>query len=60
MRFRIVRKEVAPHAVKVMPVLPQASNDLQNQKLTALENPYGRYYSTARIPEDIKKSKHKV
>lgn len=47
MRFRILRREKgAPRRPAPVPVPPRAAE---------LENPYGRYYGTARSREDLKR-----
>lgn len=55
MRFRLVRRGKAAHhsvpekaAPKNIPAPPKAAD---------LDNPYGRYYGTARSREDLKQQK---
>ena len=50
MRFRLIRRGTAAHsavAEKPAPAAPPKASDL--------DNPYGRYYGTARKREDLRK-----
>ncbi len=53
MRFRILRREKgAPRRPAPAPELPAAPAP---PRAAELENPYGRYYGTARSREDLKR-----
>lgn len=55
MRFRILRREKgAPRRPAPVPELPAAPAPAP-PRAAELENPYGRYYGTARSREDLKR-----
>ena len=55
MRFRLIRRGTAAHSAVPEKPAPAAPRPPPPPKPSALENPYGRYYGTARKREDLRK-----
>ena len=50
MRFRLIRRGTAAHSA-----VPEKPGTPAPPKASDLDNPYGRYYGTARKREDLRK-----
>lgn len=55
MRFRLIRKSKAAHTAVPEKPAPEAPGTPAPPKASDLENPYARYYGTARKREDLRK-----
>ena len=55
MRFRLVRQGKASHSAVPEKAAPPRSDSSAPPRAADLENPYSRYYGTARKREDLRK-----
>lgn len=55
MRFRLIRRGTAAHSAVPEKPAPAAPGTPAPPKASDLDNPYGRYYGTARRREDLRK-----
>ena len=55
MRFRLIRRGTAAHSAVPENPAPAAPGTPAPPKASDLDNPYGRYYGTARKREDLRK-----
>ena len=60
MRFRLIRRGTAAHSAVPEKPAPAAPGTPAPPKASDLDNPYGRYYGTARKREDMRKGTIKV
>ena len=55
MRFRLIRRGTAAHSAVPEKPAPAAPGTPAPPKASDLDNPYGRYYGTARKREDLRR-----